>query len=39
VWELGPNGVRPLSAGEAGDRCELQPGATLIDAWCDPARR
>ena len=39
VWELGPTGVRPLSAGEAGGRCELQPGATLIDAWCDPARR
>lgn len=39
VWDLSPTGVRPLSAEEGGDRCELQPGATLIDAWGDPARR
>lgn len=38
VWDLGPAGVRPLTAGEARERCEPRPGATLVDAWGDPAR-
>ncbi len=39
VWGLSPSGIRPLSAGEARHRCEPKPGATLVDAWGDPARR
>lgn len=39
VWDLGPAGVRALSAGEAAERCEPKPGATLVDAWRDPAHR
>lgn len=39
VWDLSPSGIRPLSADEAHQRCEPKPGATLVDAWRDPARR
>ncbi len=39
VWDLSPTGIRPLSAGEAGDRCDPKPGATLVNAWSDRARR
>ena len=39
VWDLSPNGVRPLSADEAAERCEPNPGAVLLDAWGNPARR
>jgi hypothetical protein len=39
VWELSPSGIRPLSADEARTRCEPKPGARLVDAWGDPARR
>jgi hypothetical protein len=39
VWDLSPTGIRPLSADEALGRCEPKPGAKLVDAWGDPARR
>ena len=39
VWDLSPTGVRPLSAGEASERCDPNPGAVLVDAWGNPARR
>jgi len=39
VWDLGPAGIRPLSAGQAADRCDPQPGAVLVDAWRDPVSR
>jgi hypothetical protein len=39
VWDLGPTGIRPLSAVQAADRCEPQPGAVLVDAWRDPVSR
>lgn len=39
VWDLSPDGIRPLSADEAAERCEPQPGAALVDAWGNPARR
>ena len=39
VWDLSPAGTRPLSADEAADRCEPNPGAVLVDAWGNPARR
>lgn len=39
VWDLSPSGIRPLSAEEARERCQPKPGATLVDAWGDPARR
>jgi len=39
VWDLSPTGIRPLSAEEAGTRCEPEPGATLVDAWRDPVSR
>ncbi len=38
VWDLGPTGVRPLSADEASGRCEPKAGATLVNAWGDRAR-
>jgi hypothetical protein len=39
VWDLSPSGIRPLSADEAHLRCEPKPGARLIDAWRETARR
>lgn len=39
VWDLSPSGIRPLSADEAHLRCEPKPGAKLIDAWRETARR
>ncbi len=39
VWDLSPTGIRPLSADEAAERCEPKPGAVLVDAWGNPARR
>lgn len=36
VWDLGPAGIRPLTAEEAGYRCQPQPGAVLDDAWGHP---
>ena len=39
VWDLSPTGIRPLSAGEAAERCEPKPGAALVDAWGNTARR
>ena len=39
VWDLSPTGIRPLSAAEAAERCEPSAGATLVDAWGNPARR
>jgi hypothetical protein len=36
VWELGPGGIRPLSAEEAADRCEPKEGSVLVDAWGKP---
>lgn len=39
VWDLSPTGVRPLSADEAHFRCQPKPGARLIDAWRETARR
>jgi len=35
VWDLSPTGVRPLSAEEAGERCEPAAGATVVNAWGD----
>ncbi|MEO5680856.1 MAG: hypothetical protein ABIS47_14445 [Acidimicrobiales bacterium] len=39
VWALSPDGIRPLSADEAADRCQPSSGAALVDAWGNPARR
>jgi len=39
VWDLSPAGIRPLSAEEAGGRCDPQPGAVLVDAWRDSVSR
>ena len=39
VWDLSPQGIRPLSAEQAGDRCDPQPGAVLVDAWRDQVSR
>jgi len=39
VWDLSPTGIRPLSAEQAAERCDPQPGAVLVDAWLDPVSR
>ena len=39
VWDVSPTGIRPLTAGQARDRCEPKPGGVLVDAWSDPAYR